>query len=196
MKLIKSNVILCIILCVALCGCSQEAKVVGGFGTGESVSESSIASTINESDKFKIKEDITLSAEETTESTNTTVILNNSQEAKVYDIEQSLKSKNTEIKKDDVIQLFTEEFNSLSDSEKDSLAIDITAKVNNAISSSNKIDSDLVYKYATSYETDEIIIDNEAPTRVYSEEELESMHSEAEKLYQKQQTAETFEFDD
>lgn len=196
MKLIKSNVILCIILCVALCGCSKEAKVVGGFGTGESVSESSIASTINESDKFKIKEDITLSAEETTESTNTTVILNNSQEAKVYDIEQSLKSKNTEIKKDDVIQLFTKEFNSLSDSEKDSLATGITAKVNNAISSSNKIDSDLVYKYASSYETDEIVIDEEAPNRAYSNSELESMHEEAEELYQQQQTAETFKFDD
>lgn len=196
MKLIKSNVILCIILCVALCGCSKEAKVVGGFGTGESVSESSIASTINESDKFKIKEDITLSAEETTESTNTTVILNNSQEAKVYDIEQSLKSKNTEIKKDDVIQLFTEEFNSLSESDKDSLATKITDKVNNSISSSNKIDSDLVYKYVSSYETDEIIIDEEAPSVAYSEEELESMHSEAEELYQQQQTAETFKFED
>lgn len=190
MKLIKSNMILCVIICL-LCGCSREDIIVSGaFGTGESVSESKIDES--ETDKFLIKDDVTISTEEIdfTESNMTSL-----QHAKINEIEKNLKSQNSEITEEDVIDLLTEEFEDLSDSEKEEIVSVIIKKVNNS-SISETLDSSLVYKYATSYETDEIIIDEKAPSRSYSEEELEVMHSEAEKLYQKQQTAETFKFDD
>lgn len=197
----KSNLLLIMIFCLCLClvGCSKEDNIVSGaFGTG--VSESSITESITESseDKFAIKDEVILSTEDNiVESSETENSLNNFEQSKVYEIEQNLKSKNLEVTKEEVLDLLnTDDFVNIADSDKDSLATKITDKVNNSISSSNKIDSDLVYKYAVSYETDEVILDEEATSRTYSEEELESMHSEAEKLYQQQQISETFEFDD
>lgn len=196
MKLIKSNLIISIFLCIALCGCSKEDKhIEGAFGFGESTSileiESSSASV---EDKFSIKDDVILSTEEIYSDIN--VSLSSLQQAKINEIEQNIKSSNSEITDEDVIELLnTDDFKDLSDLEKESLATDIVDKIN-TVSTSEILDSSLVYKHATSYETDEIIIDEEAPSRSYSEEELEVMHSEAESLYQQQQTAETFKFDD
>lgn len=196
----KSNLLLIMIFCLCLVGCSKEDNTVEGvFGFGETSVESSASENISEDDedKFLIKEDVTLATEETEidSDINMSNSLSSLQQDKINKIEKDLMSQNTEVTEEDVINLLTEEFDDLSDSEKEKIVSVIIKKVNNS-SISETLDSSLVYKYATSYETDEIIIDEKAPSRSYSEEELEVMHSEAEKLYQKQQTAETFKFDD
>lgn len=199
----KSELLLILLFCLCLVGCSKGGDFVnvsGAFGTGETgVSESSITESITESseNKFAIKDEVVLSTENNiVESSGTDISLNNLQEAKIFEIEQNLKSSNSEITEEDVIELLnTDDFVNLSDKQKSLLATEIKNKTNNS-TTSETLDSNLVYKHATSYETDEIIIDEEAPTVVYSEEELEFMHSEAEELYQQQQAAETFEFDD
>lgn len=194
----KSELLLILLFCLCLVGCSKDGdsvNVSGAFGIGESVPESKVEeSSVSNEDKFAIKDDITLSAEEIDSDIN--VSLSSLQQAKINEIEQSLKSESLEVTKEDVLDLLNSgDFKDLSDLEKDSLATDIVDKIN-TVSTSETLSSELVYKHATSYETDEIIIDEEAPTVIYSEEELESMHSEAEELYQHQQRAETFEFDD
>lgn len=196
----KSNLLFILLFCLCLAGCSKDGdsiSVSGAFGTGESVSESKVEeSSVSNEDKFAIKDEVVLSTEEDIVESSENISLNNLQEAKISEIEQNLKSSNSEITEEDVIELLnTDDFIDLSDSEKEEIVSVIIEKVNNS-SISETLDSNLVYKHATSYETEEIIIDEEAPIRIYSESELESMHSEAEKLYQKQQTAETFKFDD
>lgn len=187
----KINNILILIFCLCLCGCSKKDNVHinGAFGTGEtSVSENITESSINEEDRFAIKDEVVLSTENNiVESSETDISLNNLQEAKIFEIEQNLKSSNSEITEEDVIELLnTDDFVNLSDKQKSLLATEIKNKTNNS-TTSETLDSNLVYKHATSYVTDEIIIDEEAPNRTYSESELELMHEEAEKLYQKQE---------
>lgn len=192
----KNNILcICLLLCISLCGCSREdITVSGAFGTGESVSESKVEES-SESDeaKFAIKDDITLS-EETDSDIN--VSLSSLQQAKINEIEQNLKSESLEVTKDSVLNLLnTDNFVDLSVSEKEHIATEIIDRISD-LSTSETLSSELVYKYASSYETNEVVTDPEAPVRIYSESELESMHSEAESLYQQQQIAETFEFDD
>lgn len=191
---IKNN-ILCVslLLCVSLFGCSKEEVVNTDFGFGESTSISETESS-SESDeaKFAIKDDVTLSTEEIDSDIN----LSSLQQAKINEIEQNLKLQNKEITEDEVIELLNiDEFVNISDSEKLLLATEIIDRISD-LSTSETLSSELIYKHATSYETNEIVIDEEAPERFYSDEELAIMHSEAESLYQQQQTAETFEFDD
>lgn len=196
----KSNLLLIMIFCLCLVGCSKEDNTVEGvFGVGETSVESSASENISEDDedKFLIKEDVTLATEETEidSDINMSNSLSSLQQDKINKIEKDLMSQNTEVAEEDVINLLTEEFDDLSDSEKEEIVSVIIKKVNNS-SISETLSPELVYKHASSYETNEVVIDPEAPSRSYSSEELESMHSEAEKLYQQQQTAETFEFDD
>lgn len=195
MRKINNILILILIFCLCLCGCSKKEDFVinGSFGTGETNISESITETSIE-DEFAIKDDVILSTEEIDKDTN--ISLNSLQQAKINEIEESLKSQNTEVTENNVTQLLnTDEFINISDSDKSSLAIQIVERINSS-ATSETLSSELVYKHASSYETSEIIIDEEAPVKVYTEEELESMHSSAEELYQQQQTAETFEFDD
>lgn len=189
----KSNLLFILLFCLCLAGCSKDddsISVSGAFGTGESVSESKIEES--ETDKFLIKDDVTISTEEI-DSDKNNITLSSLQQAKVNEIEQSIQG--IDITKDDIEKLINESISDLSESEISILATEITDKIKNQ-TTSETLSSDVVYKHASSYETNEVVIDPEAPSRSYSSEELESMHSEAEKLYQQQQTAETFEFDD
>lgn len=189
----KSNLLFILLFCLCLVGCSKNSdsvNVSGAFGTGESVSESKVEES--ETDKFLIKDDVTISTEEI-DDTKSNINLSSLQQAKVNEIEQSIQG--IDITKDDIEKLINESISDLSESEVSILATEITDKIKNQ-TTSETLSSELVYKYATSYETNEIVIDEEAPERFYSDEELAIMHSEAESLYQQQQIAETFEFDD